>query len=352
MNKKYLIEIPHPHFVHFFKNIIKMLGEENVYISCQDSGIISELLNENHFIYHIVGKKYRTITGKAIGQLKYLLHYMKAISKHRIRVVFGLSPSMGLAAKLTRRKMIVFDDDDSAVQPLSKLFTIPFANLIVTPKCLEFEKYGKKHRVYRGYQELAYLSPDYFTPDPSVIHQYGLREKTYFILRFNDFLAHHDLGHKGIPEKIKYELVNVLKNHGQIYITSESPLSADFSQYQLKVKPNDIHHILAFARMYIGDSQTMASEAAVLGTPSIRCNTFKNKIAYLTELEQVYGLTYAFLPSESDEMMNKISSIIENPDNEKEWVAKKNHMLSQCEDVNKFILSLLSQIDIASFRKD
>lgn len=351
MDKKYLIEIPHPHFVHFFKNIIRILGEENVYIACQDSGIITQLLNDNHFTYTIVGRKYRTITGKAIGQLKYLLHHMKAIRKHRIRIVFGLSPSMGIAAKLTRRKMIVFDDDDSAVQPLSKHFTIPFAGMIVTPKCLEFEKYGKKHCVYKGYQELAYLAPDYFTPDAAVIHQYGLKEKSYFILRFNDFLAHHDVGHGGIPEHIKYELVNVLKKHGRVFITSESPLSADFSEYQIKVKPNDIHHLLAFARMYIGDSQTMASEAAVLGTPSIRCNTFKNKIAYLNELEQVYGLTYAFLPTESEEMMKRITSILENSDTEKEWDMKRKHMLSQTEDVNKFIVNLLAGIDRLSSEK-
>jgi predicted glycosyltransferase len=33
--------------------------------------------------------------------------------------------------------------------------------------------------------------------------------------------------------------------------------------------------------LYIGDSQTMAAEAAVLGIPSIRFNSFVGKLVYL-----------------------------------------------------------------------
>ena len=38
----------------------------------------------------------------------------------------------------------------------------------------------------------------------------------------------------------------------------------------MNIDPSDMHHALAFASLYIGDTQTMAAEAAVLGTPSIR----------------------------------------------------------------------------------
>ena len=338
---KYLIDIPHPHFVHFFKNLIKRIGEENVVITCQDSGIITELLKENQLEYIIVGKKYNSLFSKAIGQIKYFLKYLRIIKSKNINAVLGMSPAVMLAARVLRKKVFFFDDDDSAVQPLTKKITIPLADVIITPKCLAFENYGSKHLVYSGYQELAYLSPKYFNPDNSIIEHYGLVSGTYFVLRFNDFVAHHDVGHSGIPEEIKERLVNLLNKYGKVFITSESPLTKEYQQYQLKVKSKDIHHILAFAKMYIGDSQTMASEAAVLGTPSIRCNTFKGKIAYLSELESTFALTYAFLPSEGEAMNNKIQNILMDKETPKKWIDKKGAMLEKMEDVNDFIINAI-----------
>lgn len=343
MQNRHLIDIPHPHFVHFFKNIILKLGKDNVIITCQDSGIIVELLQHLNFDYTIIGKKYPTLLKKAYGQVLYFIKYLKIIKTNKITHVLGMSPAVSMAAKISGTKMYFFDDDDSAVQPLTKKLTIPLADFIITPKCLEFENYGRKQYTYRGYQELAYLAPDYFKPDSTVLSKYNLTQNQYIIIRFNDFNAHHDIGHSGIPKETKLALVNLLEKHGEVYITSESALEKEFQKYQLKVDPIDIHHILAFAKMYIGDSQTMASEAAVLATPSIRCNTFKDKISYLTELEKKHKLTYAFLPSESGEMLAKIEELLNSPELEKEWLARKNTMLTQMEDVNAFVLNLLQQ---------
>ena len=47
-----------------------------------------------------------------------------------------------------------------------------------------------------------------------------------------------------------------------------------------------MHHVIAFASLYIGDSQTMAAEAGVLGTPFVRFNAFVGRLGYLDELEE------------------------------------------------------------------
>jgi predicted glycosyltransferase len=338
---KYLVDIPHPHFVHFFRNIILALGKDNVTITCQKSGIITDLLDHYGFNYIVVGKKYNSLLSKATGQLKYLRHYFRLIKNHKIDYLLGMSPAIALAARLSGKKIFFFDDDDSAVQPMTRKITIPLAHIIITPACLAFENYGKCHRTYSGYQELAYLAPKYFNPDLKVITKYGLVPDSYFIVRFNDFVAHHDIGHGGIPESSKLKLINLLETHGNVYITSESQLTAGFEKYQLKVNPADIHHVLAFARIYIGDSQTMASEAAVLGIPSFRCNTFKGKIAYLKELEESYKLTFAYLPEEFEQMIEAIEKLI-GQDNVKEtWKQRKEIMLSKMVDVNEHILNLI-----------
>ena len=116
--------------------------------------------------------------------------------------------------------------------------------------------------------------------------------KPYFILRFASLNAHHDSGIKGINTEIAQRLVDILKPHGQIYITSERPLEPQFEQYRIKINPLDMHHVMAFASLYIGDSQTMAAEAGVLGVPFVRFNDFVGRIGYLRELEDVYELGY------------------------------------------------------------
>ena len=88
--------------------------------------------------------------------------------------------------------------------------------------------------------------------------------------------------------------------------------------------------------MLIGDSQTMTSEAAVLGTPAIRCNTFVGKISYLEEEEHKYGLTYGFRPENSDAMFAKIEELIAISDLKKEWQRRRQKMLADKIDVTAF----------------
>ena len=69
-------------------------------------------------------------------------------------------------------------------------------------------------------------------------------------------------------------------------------MEPQFEKYRIKINPLDMHHVMAFASLYIGDSQTMAAEAGVLGVPFVRFNDFVGRIGYLRELEDVYELGY------------------------------------------------------------
>ena len=73
------------------------------------------------------------------------IKYLKIIKTNKITHVLGMSPAVSFAAKLSRTKMYFFDDDDSAVQPITKKITIPLSSFIITPECLSFENYGKRH---------------------------------------------------------------------------------------------------------------------------------------------------------------------------------------------------------------
>ena len=90
--------------------------------------------------------------------------------------------------------------------------------------------------------------------------------------------------------------------------------------------------------MFLGDSQTMTSEAAVLGTPAIRCNTFVGRIHYLEEEEHKYGLTYGFRPENSEAMFQRIDELLAMPNLKEEWQTRRQKMLSEKIDYASFLV--------------
>jgi predicted glycosyltransferase len=158
----------------------------------------------------------------------------------------------------------------------------------------------------------------------------------FFILRFNAFKAHHDIGVKGLSHEQKKQLISILSEHGKVFITGERELDPEFEPYKLRMDSDKIHSLIAYATMLIGDSQTMTSEAAVLGTPSVRCNSFVGKISYLEEEEQKFGLTYGFKPDQFEELLSKVEELLKNPDLKREWQGRRDIMLKEKIDVTSF----------------
>ena len=131
--------------------------------------------------------------------------------------------------------------------------------------------------------------------------------------------------------------MDYLKTKGKVFITTERDIDNEFKPYQLKVSPEKAHSLMYYATMLVGDSQTMTSEAAVLGTPAIRCNTFVGRIHYLEEEEHKYGLTYGFRPEQSEEMFEKMEELLSMPNLKEEWQSRRQKMLSEKIDYAPFL---------------
>jgi len=214
------------------------------------------------------------------------IRMIRFVYKHRIDILTGSAAEVAQVAWITRRKAVNSGEDDVPVVPAFQTVVRPFLQALLTPTTCYVSSLENKTIHYPSYQELAYLHPNHFTPNREVVENYGIdTTKPYFIIRFSSLNAHHDKGIQGINHDIALRLVNILKPHGQIYITSERPLEPEFEPYRIHINPLDIHHVMAFASLYIGDSQTMAAEAGVLGTPFVRYNDFVGRIGYLDELE-------------------------------------------------------------------
>ena len=103
-----------------------------------------------------------------------------------------------------------------------------------------------------------------------------------------------------------------LKNHAKVFISAENKIPNVLKQYKLNINPTEIHDVLSFADLFIGEGATMASESAIMGTPSIYVNSLT---AGTLEDQQKKGLLYIFNSSEG--LVEKAIEILKIPQNKK-----------------------------------
>lgn len=333
-----LLDINHPAHVHLLRNVYAMLVEHGnqVLVTVKEIPSAMKLLDMFGIPYVNLGKKDDALAKKGLDQLMYDLRILKLVRKHHIDLGVGSSINLTHVGRLCKMKSIILDDDDDEVEPLFVKFGHPFADVILSP--VDTPRKSRKTIYVNAYHELSYLHPNRFSPDPSVLKDAGVEEgEPYFVLRFNAFKAHHDVGVVGLTIENKRRLVEYLKAKGKVFITTERNIDDEFKPYQLKVSPEKAHSLMYYATMLVGDSQTMTSEAAVLGTPAIRCNTFVGRIHYLEEEEHKYNLTFGFRPEQSEAMFAKIDELLSMPNLKEEWQRRRQKMLSEKIDYAQFL---------------
>jgi predicted glycosyltransferase len=251
-------------------------------------------------------------------------------------------------SKLIKKPAIVFYDTENA--SLSNAITYPLVAALCTPRCYQSEtRLGVRHVRYPGYHELAYLHPLRFQPDLKALAPLGLSPSDqYFMVRFVSWGASHDLHQKGMSFQKKKNLLDILSEHGKVFVTSESALPPEFAKYRCPIAAEHIHHAIAYATMVIGESATMASEAAVLGVPAIFISDTSR--GYIMEQQYRFGLVYHFTNRQTDEALNKIDDLLSRPDLCEQWREKRNKMLDDSIDVTEFVVDFVNDYPVSLHR--
>jgi predicted glycosyltransferase len=339
-----LIDIGHPGHVHLYRNLIKELisSDYQVYVTVKDIPAAKQLLTNYGIDFFEIGKKRDSLLLKGLNQFSYNYDVFRFVKKNKIKLGIGSSITLPHISKVTSMKSMVFDDDDDEVEPLFVKYAHPFCDYLFSPDVL-FQKRKKKNTIYYpGYHELAYLHLNQFSPDEKVLKEAGIEKgEPYFIMRFNVFKAHHDIGIRGLSLEQKLNIIEVLKPYGKIFITTERESEPELQPYKLIVSPEKVHSLMAFSTMFLGDSQTMTSEAAVMGIPSFRCNSFVGRISYLEEEEHKYGLTFGYKPENFGQMLIKIEELLKTPRLKEKWQNKRMNLLQDKIDVTAFMVWLV-----------
>lgn len=334
-----LVDIGHPGHVHLLKHVAKNLEKKGhqVFYSVRDIPVAKRLMDIYGMPYIDLGKKKDSLLGKAWTVIKQDFLLFKFVVENKIDI--GLSSGIALphVSRVTKMKSFVFDDDDDEVEKFVVKYCHPFTDVVLSPSAVRDHRQTHNAIFYAGFHELAYLHPNVFKPDETVLNRLGIKKgEKYFVMRFVALKGHHDVGNKGLSFEQKKILVETLSKYGRVIITAERQLEPDFEPYRMAVPAEDMHSIMYYASLYIGDSQTMTSEAAVLGVPALRCNTFVGRISYLEEEEHKYDLTYGFNPNEFDQLLCKLEELLKNPETKQIWEMRRQKMLSDKIDVSAF----------------
>lgn len=337
-----LVDIGHPAHVHLFRNLISLLKKKghHVIVTQREKEITTSLLTYYNIPFINIGSYKKSIIKKFINNIKRSMSLRRIIKKENINVGIGVADyPLAWATKGTKCKVIIFTDSEPVA--IDKYLTFPFADVIITPSSFQIEL-GKKQLRVNSYKELAYLHPLYYKPDSTILEQIGIDiNERYAMLRFISWEASHDIGQKGFSKLDKIELVKNISMKMRLFISSENILPKELSKYKLTIPNEKFHDLLSFASLLVTDSQTVTTEAACLGTPVVRCNSFvgENDMGNFIELEQKYGLIYSI--RESKKAIQKAKELIAQTDLKAQWAKKKERMLEDKIDLSAFMVKLI-----------
>src|SRR4051794_17310098 len=331
-----LIDVLHPAHVHFFRNFHQEMVDRGheLKITARAKDRSLELLDGYGLPYEQLSSQKSGAAGMVSEMTQRTNRLSKVMSDFEPDVMTGImGPSIAVAGKLRRVPSVVFYDTEFAKQ--TNWFVYPLAHSVVTPDCYQGKVRGN-HVTYAGYHELAYLHPNRFRPDPERLAAFGVEpEEPYSIVRFVSWQAVHDRKETGMTAAQKRALVEQLEEKGRVLISSEAPLPADLAAKEVKGPVDDIHHLLAFAQLLVGESATMSSEAAVLGVPAVFIATTGR--GYTDDEERRYGLVRHFTELELDRASAAIDELLAGSPREL-GAAARERLLAEKIDVTAWMV--------------
>jgi len=336
-----LVDITHPAHVHFFRHPIGVWRERGhqVLITTRRKDLTVDLLDRYGLDYEDLGPARKGLAGLGLELAVRTVRLCRRVRKMRPDVMTAIGGVfIAQAGWLCRVPSVVFYDTENAT--LSNLLTYPFCTVVSTPRCYEAKVPAAKHRTYAGYHELAYTHPGRFSPDPQSLTKFGLDPaEPYVVMRLVSWGAAHDVRDHGFTDVTA--AVRELERFARVLISSEPPLPPALEPLRIASSPELMHHLLAYARLFIGESATMASESATLGTPAILVSTSLR--GYTNEQEARYGLTYTFSDPQhaQRQAITKAVEILSDPGSKAKWAEKRERMLAEVIDVTDYVVALV-----------
>lgn len=340
---KYLFFFVHPSKFHVFRNTINTLKSNGhiVDIAITSKDVLEQLIINEGWGYTNIfpeGRKMKNVSPYISSGINFFrtLYRLWKFTRKKKYDLFITDDLLVYIGKIKNTKSIVFLDDDIQIV---KQFAIilQMADYCLSPNITNLGKYESKKIGFDGYKELAYLHPKQFIPNQEIINKFQKNNEKYFILRLVSLKSYHDVGKSGINTEKSLKLVELLNKYGRVYISAEREIIPELEKYRIKIEPDQLKDVLSNAYLYIGDSQTMASEAAILGVPSFRINDFAGRISVMEEKNFPYKLLKSYKTSEFEKLCADLVSCLEGDQFKLRIKERRNKMLNDKIDLTLFM---------------
>ncbi len=234
-----------------------------------------DIINKKRVRYQIVGpRSSRGFLSKALANLLRMVILIKYIYKIKADIVISRSVATPFAARLLRKKAVMFIDNDAAVFAL--LLTLPLATRIYMPKAIKL--YGaipksikRKTLFYKGIEEQIYLD---YKINEDIYEVLDLsRDKGLVVVRPFGLKTEYHRKEEDTIENILKNITrsNKIMNKNHIILL---PRTEEQKRHYRKLfgssivipqKPLDGQSLLAQSDILIGAGGTMLREAWVMG---------------------------------------------------------------------------------------
>lgn len=343
-----LCDVGHPAQVHLFRNALAELerrGHETFVTSRRKEMTVGllEAYDIDHLALSARGETVPGLVAELLVREARLLRVARRFDPDVILSRIGLPPAH-VSAVLGCRHVVVSDTsvESRLLGLLTQRAAFPFVDAVCAPDSLDLPVPADRRR-HLAFQELAYLHPRYFSPDPTVPAAYDL-ERPYFVIRAAGWDAYHDVGHRGLSPDGLRALVDRLSPAGEVLVSAEGELPPDLEPLRLQIAPADVHDLLYYADWYVGDSGTMSTEAAMLGTPAIRTNSMvgPDDEQVFRDLEDRYGLLRSF--ADESEAIDAVAALLDEGSDPAVWRERRERLLEDQPDPTEHIVEAVLDV--------
>jgi predicted glycosyltransferase len=343
---RYLFFTNTPAHVHLYRHVVEELrasGHETLVLA-RDYGCTLDLL-EWYDLPHEVYGACETTKGSLFLRLPG--HYYRIVQEtisFDPDLIFGMGGYAAPAGAITGTPTALVLDSEPTT--LDHAISRPFASVILTPEAFR-KDLGRKHHTFPGFKESAYLHPAVHEPREDIRERLGVgSDEPYAMVRFNAFGSHHDVGHDGFDPDERRALVEALSEHATVLVSDEGD-ELDLSS--LPARPFDlhpalVHDALAEAALLVADTQTMVTEAALLGTPAIRSNSFVggSDMGNFIALEEA-GLVENL--REFDAVVERATGILEDPEARAAWRRKRESFVEGMVNLTDLLVAVATEYE-------
>ena len=303
-----MLDITHIPHVNFYINSLAPLEEYfNLKLVARPRGNLVKIIEADWNLApdQIIGKHRKSLLGKIADYTIRDIEIYDFIKTNKIDYSTTIGGISTIHMSHFSKIPCTFFTDDLEYKSSFKL-SHSKSSLTVIPDCFEID--DSRIIKYSGFKELANLHPDVFNPNPLILDEYSLKENNFVLIR------------EQLPVSLVYrdarigQLREVAKKVNELGLKLVFSLEGEDKRndYEsmgiiLEEPVIDFHSLLYYSSFVISSGDSLAREAALLGTPAIYTGGRDMKIN-----EELINIKCLFKQEESEKINKIVNFLVSN----------------------------------------